>query len=80
MNIAINLELDQEQADALAPVVAASAHKTPEAYLESIVLAAINGYVAAAYESSVRRLSDAVAGLSYAERQQIIKTIESQIK
>lgn len=79
MNITINIQLNQEQIDALAPIVEASIYETPEEYLESILINSISGYVASAYENSVRRLSNAVSSLPYETRQQIIQSIESQI-
>ena len=52
---------------------------TPEQYLDLVNLNLVNDEVRAAFVSSVQRLSDAAANLSYEQRLALISQVESSL-
>jgi len=83
----LNLTFTQEQADALAGVIAGenaalpagSTAFTDDSYLTHVLMFAVDGYVATAYERAVQRIGNAAAALPYEERQALISQLETQL-
>lgn len=83
----IEIELNEEQSDALSAVVSATNASlgkddepfTVETYLLDRLIKAVNSYVKQAYDISVVRLGEAAAHLDYQTRKTLISKIETSI-
>ncbi len=81
----ITIELDQEESDCLADVVAArnaasGTLVTAEQHLAEICMAEVLRYKSAAYETSVAGLGAAARGLPYADRKALIAQVAAQLQ
>lgn len=81
----ITIELNPEQQSALDAVVADNnssngENLTAEQFLQRSLQAQIDAYTKAAFDSTVRRLAEAVAPLPFDARQAIIAQIESNLQ
>ena len=84
MNIALSLTLSDEQADALADMLAdyngkLEAPVAEKAYLESVLLDSINAVVDRKIEERGKQLVELSKRLPFSERLALIAQIESQI-
>ena len=81
----LKISLNAEQSDALSGVVSdynknsGKDEVTSEQYLEAGLLAQIESYTKAAFDTSVKRLADAAESLPYEQRLAVIAAVESQL-
>ncbi len=84
MNINISKTLSEEELDSVSGVIeelnASLEEKwTVESYLSYVLNKAIDGYVATAYENSLRELGDGAKLLPYSSRKAIIQQVKSAL-